>query len=61
MTKSEEKAFEQFVYYIKENYRPLQENMFRAEFDEEFMALVFRVNPRSRALYELEPFSGVFL
>ena len=61
MTRSEEKAFEQFIAYIRDNYRPLDDNLYNCELDEEFMALVFRVNPRSRFLYELSPFLGVLI
>jgi hypothetical protein len=61
MTKPEQIAFEQFVYYIKTHYRPIDTSTICAEFDEEFNALVYRVNPKCHALYELSPFEGVFL
>jgi len=61
MTKSEEKAFEELLAYIKQNYCPIGDNLYNCELDEEFNTLVFRVNPKSRFLYELDPFAGVFI
>lgn len=61
MTNAEHIAFEQFVAYIRDNYRPLGDNLYNCELDEEFLALVYRVDPRCHALYELDPFLGVFV
>lgn len=63
MTKAEEKAFEQFVAYIRDNYAPIgnKEGMYSCGLDEEFMNLVYRVNPKSPSLYQIEPFLGVFV
>jgi len=61
MTKSEEKAFEQFVAYIRDNYVPIGKNQGMCGLDEEFMNLVYRVNPKSPSLYQIEPFLGVFV
>jgi len=61
MTQSELKAFEQFVAYVRDNYRPVGDNLYNCELDEEFLALVYRVTPKCHALYELSPFLGVFI
>jgi hypothetical protein len=61
MTKSEGEAFEQLLAYIRDNYRPIGDNLYNLELDEEFNILVFRVNPKARFLYELDPFLGVFV
>jgi len=61
MTKAQKKAFAQFVAYVRNNYTPRTQDPFdRSEIEEEFLALVYRVDPECKYLYEHE-FLGVLI